>query len=95
MKNQSFKTNDVKHCCENKLRVIFRDGKELNGWVTINSKKVGRITVAKGRKDLPPKTYKSMANQLKLTAEQFDNLLECPLQWEHYIEIVKNIAPTE
>ena len=90
MKNHSFDTNDVKKCCENKLAVSFRDGKEFNGWVTISEQKISRITVPKGRKTIPPKTYKSMANQLKLTVEQFDDLLECPLQWEQYIEIVRS-----
>ncbi len=92
MKNTAFNTNDVKHCCENKLRVPFREGKEFNGWVSINNKKLARITVPKGRKDIFPKTYKSMANQLKLTTEQFDDLLECPLNWEQYTEIVKKVV---
>ena len=89
MKNTAFNTNDVKHCCENKLRVPFRSGKEFNGWVTINNEKSARITVPMGRKDIPPKTYKTMAKQLKLTTEQFDELLECPLNWEQYVKIVK------
>jgi len=88
MKNAAFKTNDVKNCCENKLGISFREGKEFNGWVTIKEKKVARITIPMGRKEIPPKTYKSMANQLKLSTEQFDDLLDCPLQWEQYIEIV-------
>jgi len=91
MKNTAFDTNDVKHCCENKLRVPFRGGKEFNGWVTINNKKFARITVPMGRKDIPPKTYKWMAKQLKLTTERFDELLECPLNWEQYVEITKKI----
>jgi len=84
MKNAAFKTNDVKHCCERKLAITFREGKEYNGWVNINDKKFARITVSKGRKDIPPKTYKTMAKQLRLTTEQFDDLLECPLDWEQY-----------
>jgi len=88
MKNTAFDTNQVKHCCENKLRVFFRGGKEFNGWVTINDRKFARITVPMGRKNISPKTYKSMANQLRLTIEEFDALLECPINWEQYIEIV-------
>lgn len=92
MKNTTFKANDVKHICENKLHIPFREGKEFNGWVTINGRKFARITVPMGRKDIPAKTYKSMANQLKLTTDQFDDLLECPLQWEHYLEIAEKIT---
>lgn len=91
MKNTAFDTNEVKHCCEHKLGISFRGGKEFNGWVTINNKNFARITVPMGRKNISPKTYKSMARQLKLTAEQFDDLLECPLQWDQYVEIAKNI----
>jgi hypothetical protein len=92
MKNAAFNANDVKHHCENKLRVSFREGKEFNGWVTINNKKFARITVPMGRKNIFPKTYKSMARQLKLTTEQFDELLECPLNWEEYVEIAKKVS---
>jgi len=91
MKNAAFNTNDVKHCCEDKLRVPFREGKEFNGWVTIDNKKFARITVPMGRKSIPPMTYKSMAKQLRLTTGQFDELLECPLNWEGYVEIAKKI----
>ena len=91
MKNAAFDTSNVKNCCENKLGISFRGGKEYNGWVMINNKKFARITVPMGRKNIPPKTYKTMANQLKLNIEQFDDLLECPLQWEHYLEIANKI----
>ena len=91
MKNTTFNTNDVKHCCENKLRIFFRGAKEFNGWVTINNEKSFRITVPMGRKDISRKTYKSMANQLGLTTDQFDGLLQCPLKWNQYVEIAKKI----
>lgn len=79
MKNSKFDSHDVKSCCEKKLKIVFRDSKEFNGWFLYNNIKVVRITVSKGKKFLLPKTYKSMANQLKLTSAQFDDLLECPL----------------
>lgn len=89
MKNDSFNTRDVKKCCENKLDIGFRDSKHFNGWYRVDQKKVARITVPKGRKPIPPKTYKSMATQLKLSVEQFDDLLECPLEQEGYDKILK------
>ena len=85
MKNSKFDSHNVKACCENKLRIDFRKkSKEFNGWFFLNGKKVARITVPKGRKFLPPKTYKSMANQLKLSTPEFDDLLECPLDKKQY-----------
>ena len=89
MKNSSFNTHDVKKCCENKLNIDFREGKEFNGWFYLGAKKTARITVPKGRKPIPPKTYKSMAKQLKLNAEEFDELLECTLLHGGYEKIVR------
>jgi len=90
MKNAKFHTEDVKKVCEKKLQIQFRAGKEYNGWFIFNGKKAARITVPKGKKPIPPKTYKSMANQLRLTIEQFDNLLECPLSLQGYLSILNN-----
>jgi len=69
---------DVKKCCEKKLGIEFRAGNEFNGWLILNGKKTARITIPKGRKPIPPKTYKSMALQLKLTVDELDRLLDCP-----------------
>ena len=91
MKNTSFNTHDVKRCCENKLGIDFREGKEFNGWFYLDAKKTARITVPKGRKQIAPKTYKSMATQLKLRVEQFDDLLECTLLQDGYKQILRKL----
>jgi len=90
MKNQKFNTHDIKKVCESKLNIDFRTGgKEFNGWFRINSMKIKRITIAKGRKFPPPKTYATMGKQLNLSANEFDDLLECPLDRNGYEEILK------
>ena len=89
MKNTSFDTHKVKKCCESKLNIDFRQGKEFNGWYYLGDKKTARITVPKGRNPIPPKTYKSMAKQLKLNVEQFDELLECILMQDGYDKILR------
>ena len=89
MDNASYHTLDVKRVTENKLGISFRDGKEYNGWFEYNGKKIARITVPHGRKPIPPKTYKKMAEQLKLDIEHFDNLLACPLTLDAYIECLR------
>ena len=87
MKNATYDSNDVKRVCEQKLNIGFRDGKEYNGWFVLgDGRKAARITVPKGRKFLPDKTYKSMATQLKLTISDFDSLLDCPLTKEMYLK---------
>lgn len=84
MKNSQFSVKDVKKVGEKKLHIEFRSGKEFNGWFLLNGKKSKRLTVPKGRKGIPPKTYKSMATQLGITVADFDLLLECPLSKEEY-----------
>jgi len=88
MKNAQFDSLEIKRCCEKKLDVTFRDGRELNGWVEINGKKFARITVPKGRKEIPKGTYGSMARQLKISNKEFDELLECTLVRKEYEKIV-------
>lgn len=90
MRNAAFNTLNVKNCCENKLEIEFKKtrSKEHNGWFRLDGKKITRITVPKGRKFIPPKTYKSMAKQLKLEVDQFDELLECSLKIEGYRKII-------
>lgn len=90
MKNASYKTNDVKRVCENKLDIQFRSGKEFNGWYILDGVKTCRITVPKGKKDLKPGTYRSMAKQLKLSIDEFDLLLDCPLKKSEYETILSN-----
>lgn len=90
MKNSQFNTNKVKHICEKKLSVQFRNNKECNGWVKFGETKLSRVTVPLGRKPIPPKTYKSMAIQLHLTTSEFDDLLECPLTSERYFQLLRN-----
>ena len=89
MKNSSFNAHHVRQCCERKLGIDFRGKKELNGWYYFDKKKHARITVPQGRKFLPPKTYKTMATQLKLTVDEFDDLLECPLKHDDYKKKLK------
>jgi len=88
MKNSQFDVRDVKRVGEKKLHIEFRSGKEFNGWFKLNGKKAKRITIPKGRKGIPRKTYSSMARQLGLTVADFDLLLECPLTKAGYEKII-------
>lgn len=90
MLNNDFNTQHVKSVCETKLHISFRCNNECNGWFEHEGKKITRITVPKGRKPIPPKTYKSMARQLRLSVEEMDNLLACPLRLENYLAILEN-----
>ncbi len=73
------------------MNIEFRNAKEFNGWYLLDNVKTARITVPKGRKFVPQKTYKSMAKQLKLNVDQFDDLLECPLDHDGYKKILQKV----
>lgn len=81
----------IKSVCENKLNIKFRKGKEFNGWFCINGKKTHRITVQKKKKskEIATKTYSSMANQLKLNTDEFNELIGCNITLEGYKDILK------
>ncbi|MCR5813472.1 MAG: hypothetical protein K6G15_03120 [Desulfovibrio sp.] len=89
MKNNDYDTLRVKSVCENKLGIEFRNGSESNGWFVHEGKRIARVTVPYGRKPIPPKTYKSMASQLKLSVSEFDSLLDCPLKLEQYLDALR------
>jgi hypothetical protein len=88
MNNNKYNTRDVLRACRQKLGIEFRDGKELNGWYESGGRRIARITVPKGRKPLPPKTYATMARQLKLQIDQFDALLSCELTSADYARLI-------
>ena len=70
------------------LKIEFRRpmrAPHYQGWFYLNGQKAYRLTVAKGRKPIPRKTYKSMAEQLGLSIKDFDELLDCPLTLEGYL----------
>ena len=89
MKNAQYDSRDIKKTCEKKLKIIFTDAKEYNGWYWLDGVKVLRITVPKGRKFVPPGTYANMARQLKLKTGEFDQLLDCPLKKEPYDKLIR------
>lgn len=89
MKNSKFDTLDVKKVCQSKAKVKFRKGgKEQNGLVSLGKVRAARITIPKGRKPIPVKTYKAMAHQLKLNVPEFDDFLECPLTTKEYFKLL-------
>lgn len=94
MKNSDYNTLDVKARCESKLGISFKNtqGKRaphFKGWFVLDGKKTQRITIPKGRKPIPPKTYGSMAKQLGIEIEKFDDLLDCPLEYDEYVKLIK------
>ena len=86
---RKWKKNKVKSSLENKLLINFASGKELNGWFYYKDRKILRVTILKGRDELKIGTQNSIRNKLRLSSRDFDDLINCPLRLEDYIDILK------
>lgn len=84
-----WKKSRVKSTLENKLGIVFKAGKELNGWFIYKGKKILRVTIPKGRGDLKPKTQEDIRSKLRLNEKNFDTLNNCPLRLKGFIEILR------
>jgi hypothetical protein len=91
MSSEKYNTDRVKRTCEDKLGIQFRKrGAPHNvGWFKFNNRKTVRVVLAKGRKKIKKGTFDSIVNSLRLTHEEFDDLMKCPLGLAEYIEILR------
>ena len=80
----------IKNACLYKLEIKFRKGKEFNGWFKVDEKKLCRITIPKkkSRKDIATPTYKSMAIQLHLDVDEFNNLVDCTISKDEFTKML-------
>ena len=70
----------------NKLKTVTekRGTKEVNYTVKIDGVYMCRVTVPKGRGELPPGTLNSIKNQTLLSRNDFERLVKCPMKLEEY-----------
>ncbi len=64
-----------------------KGGKEFNFPVFIGDRMVARITVPRGGKFVPPRTFKSICDQASLTDQQMRELCRCTLRGKDYVEL--------
>lgn len=78
--------SDVHKVFTGKLRNISeqRGTKEINYTIRIEGKYMCRVTVPKGRGELPIGTLNSIKNQTLLSREDFDRLIKCPMKIDEY-----------
>ncbi|MDZ7752876.1 MAG: hypothetical protein U5S82_14755 [Gammaproteobacteria bacterium] len=69
---------------EQAVDTILKQRRNIMAGIILASLEPPRLTVPKGRKRIGIGLYKSMANQLCLTAKEFDDLLSCSLSAEAY-----------
>ena len=85
-----WRKNQVKDVLNNKLEIAFGSGKELTGWFIYKSIKVTRVSIPKGRDHLTKGTQKAIRESLRLNSSEFDDLMDCPLRYDEYVDLLKN-----
>ncbi|HDZ00144.1 MAG TPA: hypothetical protein ENH52_01585 [Nitrospirae bacterium] len=81
-----------KNDCEKlfkKLNLKARSTGHNYGWLIVGNKKILRVHYSHGRGDIPGKVVNKIRGHLKLSLEDFKRLVNCPLKYEDYIEILK------
>ena len=88
---RQFSYREVARALEGKLSLDFRNGAELNAWFIHDGVKINRITAPHiHRGDIPHGTLRSIRNQTLLTAKQFEDLIDCPLSGQDYIQVLRD-----
>jgi len=77
---------------KNKLSVDFRKGgKELIGWYYLDGRKTIRFKVPKGRGDITPGYQKAIENSSRLSNNDFERLIDCPMKGPEYANMMKEL----
>lgn len=87
----NFQKQDVAHVIEKKLSAKPRSKSEKNVWYILDNKKVLRVTYPHGQGVLAKGTAKSIINQLKLSNNQFKNLVDCPMSATDYESFIRSL----
>lgn len=82
------KKNEVQSLFK-KLDLKVRSTGHNYGWLIVNGKKILRVHYSHGRGDIPDKIANKIRGQLKLSLKYFKDLVDCPLQYSEYINILK------
>ncbi len=67
-----------------------RSTKHNYGWLTVEGKKILRVYYSHGRGDIPARVSDKIRGQLKLSQRDFKDLIDCPLSFEKYLEVLKS-----
>ena len=85
----NYTKQEVRRAITEKLKARLRYAKEGQAWYEVDGRAVLRITIPKGRSDLPPGTLNSIINQLKLSKPEFSRLVKCPMRGKHYEQVIR------
>lgn len=87
----NFNKQDVKHAIEKKLRIEPKTTKENNVWYWLDGRKQLRVTYPKGAGFLPKGTAMSIINQMRLSKDQFSELVKCPMSADDYEKHIRSL----
>ncbi len=82
------KVNEVEKIFR-KLDLKVRSTGHNYGWLIVNGRKILRVHYSHGKGDIPSIVANKMRGQLKLSQKDFSELLNCPLTYEGYLNILK------
>ncbi len=72
-----------------KLRLEVRSTKHRYGWFIYKGRKILRVHYSHGKGGVPGRVSEKIRSQLKLSKNDFKELIDCPLSLEDYITIIK------
>jgi hypothetical protein len=72
-----------------KLELDVRPTKHRYGWFCHNGRKILRVHFSHGKGDLPGRVTDKIRSQLKLSQNDFRELIDCPLSLPDYVDILK------
>jgi len=72
-----------------KLDLKVRSTGHNYGWLIVNGRKILRVHYSHGKGDIPSVVVNKIRGQLKLSQKDFIELINCPLTYGDYLEILK------
>lgn len=73
-----------------KLELDTRQTHHLIGWFIYKGRKILKTRISFGKGEIPGNVEDKIRGQLKLKKKEFRELIDCSLNKEDYIEILKN-----
>jgi len=89
MSRTLFEKKKIYECLKNKLNINFVETYELKGWYYLEGKKLIRFKVPKGRGTISIGFQKEIENTSKLSKEDFELLIKCPMTGSDYEKKMK------
>jgi hypothetical protein len=76
---RSYRPRQLSRAFEAKLDIPFRGDRHRSGWYTLGERKLFRIVMPKTHRDWSIKTKATMFTATRLSPEEFDDLVRCPM----------------